>query len=105
MPQLHTVVVGKGRGANLIESLEVGPSQSDAALLAFHVLHLIVTSSQVRHGHLASPAGSHMFSREAKLKSAGICNCAFQTSLCTAQTLKSNTGKRRGGPGRLLLCY
>ena len=40
----------------LIKRLEVGPAQAGAALAAPHILHLIVTSGQVGHCHLANPA-------------------------------------------------
>jgi hypothetical protein len=40
----------------LIECLEVGPAQAGAALAAPHILHLIVTSGQMGHCHLANSA-------------------------------------------------
>ena len=55
----HAPIAGECLGrANLTESLEVGPAQGNAALLALHILHLVVTSGQVSHCHLASPAHS-----------------------------------------------
>lgn len=49
---------------DLSEGLEVGPSQADAALLALHILHLVVTSGQVSHSHLPSPVQQHQSRHE-----------------------------------------
>ena len=54
------------RNADLSKGLEVGPSQTDAALLALHILHLIVASGQVSHTHLSSPVHQHQSRHEEK---------------------------------------
>ena len=61
----------------LIKCLEVGPAQAGAALAAPHILHLIVTSGQVGHCHLANPA--HEDTRVQKLE-ARFCKVCFSVT-------------------------
>lgn len=93
MPQLQKHI----KGANLIESLEVGPAQGNAALLALNVLHLIVTSGQVSHRHLASPVGQHMFTHHANLKIDIHITQAVQTRAARCRLVASSDLGNVGG--------
>ena len=53
IPQVFDI--HSGSDAHLVEGLEVGPAQADAALLALDILDLIVTSGQMSYTHLPSP--------------------------------------------------